>query len=57
VVDVWNKLPEEVVSCNSVNCFRVKLDQIFKEEIAMYIPSFTVFVFLLMALQVCKLND
>jgi len=34
VVDVCNKLPEEVVSCNSVTCFKVKLDQLFKDDIS-----------------------
>ena len=30
-VDVWNRLPNDVVSCNTVTCFKVKLDQLFKE--------------------------
>jgi hypothetical protein len=31
VVDTWNDLPEMVVSCKTVNNFKSKLDQYFKE--------------------------
>ena len=31
VVDVWNRLPLDVVSCNTVACFKVNLDRLFKE--------------------------
>jgi len=32
VVDVWNHLSAEEVSCNAVTCFKVKVDQIFKND-------------------------
>lgn len=32
VVDTWNKLPEEVISANSVNSFKNKLDKYQKRE-------------------------
>ncbi len=27
VVDLWNRLPREVGSCNAVNTFKIKLDE------------------------------
>jgi hypothetical protein len=31
VVDVWNKLPDNIVSCNTVASFKGKIDCLFKE--------------------------
>ena len=28
VVDLWNRLPREVVGCNTVNTFKIKLDEL-----------------------------
>ena len=32
VVDLWNNLPEDVVSCNNVVSFKVKIDHLFKND-------------------------
>ena len=32
VVDYWNKLPEDVVSCSNVNSFKGKIDRIIKND-------------------------
>ena len=31
VVDVWNCLPVDVVSCNTVRSFKIKVDCLFKD--------------------------
>ena len=30
-VDEWNKLSEDIVSCNAVNCFKNKLDRYLRD--------------------------
>ena len=32
VVDVWNSLPEEVVSSKTVSCFKLKIDDLLKND-------------------------
>ena len=31
VVDAWNKLPSDIMSCDTVACFKIQLDLLFKE--------------------------
>ena len=36
VIDIrWNNLPEVVVSCNNVNSFKAKLDQVMKYDLGL----------------------
>jgi hypothetical protein len=32
VVDVWNSLPDDIVSCDTISSFKAKLDRLFKDD-------------------------